>query len=67
MAAFDVADLSAPEILDSRGRFTVSVTLRPADGTTAQAGVPARGERVASYNRLIEIAATAPTVRYGMP
>jgi len=30
-------------------------------------GAPARGERVAKYNRLIEIGATAPTLRYGMP
>ena len=30
-------------------------------------GAPARGERVAKYNRLLEIAATTPTLRYGMP
>ena len=30
-------------------------------------GAPARGERVAKYNRLLEIAATVPTLRYGMP
>jgi Enolase, C-terminal TIM barrel domain len=29
-------------------------------------GAPARGERVAKYNRLMEIAA-APVLRYGMP
>lgn len=40
MAAFDVADLSALEILDSRGRPTLAVTVRLADGTTAHAGVP---------------------------
>src|ERR1700759_2613897 len=40
MAMFDVADLSALEILDSRGRPTLAVTIRLADGTTAQAGVP---------------------------
>jgi enolase len=28
-------------------------------------GAPARGERVAKYNRLMEIAATTPTLRYG--
>jgi enolase len=28
-------------------------------------GAPARGERVAKYNRLLEIAATAPELRYG--
>jgi len=37
---FDVADLSALEILDSRGRPTLAVTVRLGDGTTAQAGVP---------------------------
>jgi enolase 1/2/3 len=40
MAAFDVADLSALEILDSRGRPTLAVTVRLTDGTTARAGVP---------------------------
>ena len=40
MAAFEVADLSALEILDSRGRPTLAVTVRLADGTTARAGVP---------------------------
>src|ERR1019366_1194507 len=28
-------------------------------------GAPARGERVAKYNRLMEIAATTPELRYG--
>jgi enolase len=40
MAAFDVAELSALEILDSRGRPTLAVTVRLADGTVARAGVP---------------------------
>ena len=40
MPAFNVADLSALEILDSRGRPTLAVTVRLADGTTARAGVP---------------------------
>jgi enolase len=40
MAAFAVADLPALEIIDSRGRPTLAVTARPADGTTACAGVP---------------------------
>ncbi len=40
MAGFDVAELSALEILDSRGRPTVAVTVRLGDGTTARAGVP---------------------------
>jgi enolase len=37
---FDVTDLSALEILDSRGRPTLAVTVQLADGTTARAGVP---------------------------
>jgi len=61
MPAFEVADLSALEILDSRGRPTLAVTVLLADGTAA------RGERVAKYNRLLEIAAVAPALRYGMP
>src|SRR6478736_86559 len=40
MATFDVADLSALEILDSRARPTVAVTVRLADGAAARAGVP---------------------------
>ena len=40
MAVFDVADLSALEILDSRGRPTLAVTVRLADGTRAGARVP---------------------------
>jgi enolase len=32
-----------------------------------KSGAPARGERVAKYNRLMEIAATQPGLRYGMP
>src|SRR6266496_2613819 len=40
MPGFEVADLSALEILDSRGRPTLAVTVRLADGTTARAGVP---------------------------
>ena len=40
MAVFEVADLSALEILDSRGRPTLAVSVRLADGTTARAGVP---------------------------
>jgi enolase len=40
MATFDVMDLSALEILDSRGRPTLAVTVRLADGTVARAGVP---------------------------
>jgi enolase len=40
MPVFDVMELSALEILDSRGRPTLAVTVRLADGTTARAGVP---------------------------
>jgi enolase len=40
MPAFDVTDLSALEILDSRGQPTLAVTIRLADGTQARAGVP---------------------------
>jgi enolase len=40
MTAFEVTDLSALEILDSRGRPTLAVTVRLADGTRARAGVP---------------------------
>jgi enolase len=31
-----------------------------------KSGAPARGERTAKYNRLVEISATAPVLRYGM-
>jgi enolase len=37
---FNVTDLTALEILDSRARPTLAVTVRLADGTTARAGVP---------------------------
>jgi enolase len=40
MPIFNVTDLSALEILDSRGRPTLAVTVRLADGTTASARVP---------------------------
>ena len=40
MADFGVAELSALEILDSRGRPTLAVTVRLGDGTPARAGVP---------------------------
>ena len=40
MTGFDVTELSALEILDSRGRPTVAVTIGLGDGTTARAGVP---------------------------
>lgn len=31
-----------------------------------KSGVPARGERVAKYNRLIEIAGAEPSLPYGL-
>ncbi|MGH3171438.1 MAG: phosphopyruvate hydratase [Trebonia sp.] len=40
MASFDVTGLEALEILDSRGRPTLAVSVTLADGTTARAGVP---------------------------
>jgi len=40
MTSFDVTELSALEILDSRARPTLAVTVTLADGTTARAGVP---------------------------
>jgi enolase len=40
MPGFEIAELSALEILDSRAKPTVAVTLRLGDGTAARAGVP---------------------------
>jgi len=40
MAGFDISELSALEILDSRGRPTLAATIRLGDGTIARAGVP---------------------------
>jgi enolase len=40
LGAISVAELSALEILDSRGRPTLAVTVTLGDGTTATAGVP---------------------------
>jgi enolase len=40
MAGFDITELSALEILDSRGRPTLAATIRLGDGTIARAGVP---------------------------
>jgi len=38
--SFNVSELTALEVLDSRARPTLAVTVRLADGTTARAGVP---------------------------
>lgn len=35
-------------------------------GRRIKTGAPARGERVAKYNRLIEISATNPDLPYGL-
>ena len=54
MAVFDVTDLTALEILDSRGQPTLAVTVRLADGNTASARVPSgasTGSREASERR----------------
>ena len=54
MPASNVADLSELEILDARGRPTLAVTVRLADGTTARAGdpyVPRPGPREAVERR----------------
>jgi enolase len=40
MTGFEITELSALEILDSRGRPTLAATLQLGDGTTARAGVP---------------------------
>src|ERR1700761_895396 len=40
MTSFAVSELSALEILDSRGRPTLAVTVTLEGGTTARAGVP---------------------------
>ena len=40
MTAFTVAELSALEILDSRGRPTLAVTVTLADGTRPGPGCP---------------------------
>jgi enolase len=38
--AFDISNATATEVLDSRGRPTLSVVVTLGDGTTAEAGVP---------------------------
>jgi len=40
MTTFDVTDLSALEVLDSRGQPTLAVMVRLGDGGTASARVP---------------------------
>mgnify|MGYP002151180888 CR=1 FL=1 len=38
--AFEIEQVQALEVLDSRGRPTLTVSVRLSDGTTAEAGVP---------------------------
>ncbi len=46
---------------------TFIADLAVATGTgQLKAGAPARGERVAKYNRLLEIAAARPDLAYGL-
>ncbi|MBN9375786.1 MAG: phosphopyruvate hydratase, partial [Cellulomonas sp.] len=46
---------------------TFIADLAVATGTgQLKTGAPARGERVAKYNRLLEIAATRPDLPYGL-
>jgi enolase len=90
-----VSWIRAREILDSRARPTLSVTVRLESGATGwrqmishrsgetpddfiadlavatgcgqiKAGAPARGERVAKYNRLLDIEADYPDAAYGV-
>jgi enolase len=58
MTVFDISELSALEILDSRGRPTLATTLRLGDGTQARAGVPS-GVRARS-GRLRGAASSGP-------
>lgn len=50
-ARFQVASLHAVEVLDSRGRPTLAVTVGLEDGTTARAGVPPRLHRIGGSRR----------------
>ena len=50
---------------ETEDHFIADLAVAPAAATSRPA--PARGERVAKYNRLLEIAAAVPALRYGMP
>ena len=58
-----IYDVSAREILDSRGNPTVEVDVRLEDGSLGRAavpsgastGAPSRTDRVAKYNQLLRI------------
>lgn len=62
-----ITALTAIEVLDSRGHPTVQTTHTDHAGRVFVAGVPARGERAAKYNRLTEIATTHPNLPFGLP
>lgn len=52
---FEVDTVEASEILDSRGRPTLEVSVRPP-----------RGERVAKYDRLLRIEHENPDLAFGI-
>ena len=62
MPAVAVANLEALEILDSRGRPTLSVTVELAEGTRASAGVPSGAST--GHREAVELRDGDPT-RYG--
>ena len=72
-----VPSLERPRVLSAPGSSGRGLSADEAAARRAEIGAnqlrppqdrcPARGERVAKYNRLLEIAATVPTLRYGMP
>ena len=51
---------------ETEASFIADLTVGTGSGHL-KSGAPARGERVAKYNRLIEIAASSPAIPYGMP
>jgi Enolase, C-terminal TIM barrel domain len=60
--------LEHPEVIRQLYQLAVeALENERAAGGHLKSGAPARGERVAKYNRLLEIAAAAPSLRYGMP
>jgi enolase len=51
---------------ETEDSFIADLTVGTGSGHL-KSGAPARGERTAKYNRLLEIAASEPGLRYGMP
>ena len=51
---------------ETEDSFIADLTVGTGSGQL-KSGAPARGERVAKYNRLIEIAADSPEIPYGTP